>query len=109
MIIALFSDMRVLLAQSIAAGAASLSDSSMQLALVLVLVVVDRRRPARARRRLGAVASRRPSAGAPDADDEVAEDLFGDQEAALELGDRLGRAPRTGRCGTSPRGSRSIG
>ena len=74
-----------------AAGAASLSDSSMSSPIVVVLLVVGRgdidlvelvarrgRQPARRCRPL-------------DVRDEVADDLFGDVQAALELGDGLGR------------------
>ncbi len=94
MIIALLSDMAVppvsRSGQSMAAGAASLSDSSIRSPVVLVLVVLDGRR----RRRARSTSSRAVAAGgldrALDAGDEVAEDLLGDEQAALELDDRLG-------------------
>ena len=92
MIMTLQNAMIVALPQSMAAGAASLSDSSMNspgdvLVLlvetgrqVLVVDVVE----------LRAVAGRRLGRSV-DASDEVAEDLFGDEQGVLELGDGLGR------------------
>ena len=75
-----------------AAGAASLSDSSIRSRPSLVLLVLGGRE-------VGVdVLDPRPSAAVAarldrllDAGHEVAEDLLGDEEAALELDDRLGR------------------
>ena len=79
--------------QSMAAGAASLSDSSMCSPVVLVLLVLGRR--------AGRVVVASTSPSAPSRRErldgplvpghEVAQDLLGDQEAVLQLGDRLGR------------------
>ena len=80
------------LSQSMAAGAASLSDSSIRSPAVVVLLVLDGREvgvldPRFVGRR--GVAARLDRA--LDAGDEVAQDLLGDEQAALQLGDRLGR------------------
>ena len=77
--------------QSMAAGAASLSDSSMS-------SPSSSSSSSSAGRQVGVVgvtAGRRVAAGPDRLDDsghEVAEDLLGDQEAALDLRDRLGGA-----------------
>ena len=78
-----------------AAGAASLSDSSIRSAVVVVLLVLGGREvgvvDVLVARRSAVAASRRALTGSLDAGHEVAEDLLGDLEAALQLGDRLGR------------------